>query len=360
MNSAQISYLFSATTGSLDESLHILVFHHRLYKQLDFTTNFRIKSTIYKQNFENLHNIWYNLVMNEYEKYKIQTKSNIASPNHNTIYYWLKNNGFSEHHIKLLRKKSQSFMLNGVYCNINQSLNDKDVLEVLKNPRKASNIISCDGDIDVLYEDDCYLIVNKPHLLASIPTRSHITDNLGGRICNYMRKKDSNFVLRIVNRLDKDTAGIVVVAKDIMSYNNLKDMEKTYYALCQGVFPQKAMTIDKPILTITHDGINQMKRVVSEKGKPAITHVEVEKVFGGFSLLKLNLETGRTHQIRVHLSNEGFPLLGDNLYSEEKTSLPHTFLLLKKISFTHYKTGQKISLEVPFPNDWKQFLTGDF
>lgn len=288
--------------------------------------------------------------MNEYEKYKIQSTQNMQ-----TIYFWLKNNGFSEHHIKLLRKNPKSFKVNGSFCNIKQKLEIGDTLEVLKNPQKASEVPLCDGEVEILYEDDEYLIVNKPHLLACIPTRSHISDNLGGRICNYMKTRQENFVLRIVNRLDKDTAGIVVVAKDIKSYNNLKSLDKTYYALCEGTFEQKSFTIDKPILTISANGINEMRRVISDKGKQAITHATVLKEFQNYSLLKVKLETGRTHQIRVHLSSEGHPLLGDSLYSENASQKSHTFLLLKEVSFFHYKTGKKISIEVPFPKDWYDY-----
>lgn len=291
--------------------------------------------------------------MEKYEKYKIENSQTLKTP---TIYFWLKSNGFSEHFIKALRKNQSSFKLNGTPCIINQNLANGDLLEVLKNPFKASNIQICDSELEIIYEDEDYLIVNKPHLLACIPTRSHYLDNLGGRIVKYMQQKDSNFVLRIVNRLDKDTAGIVIVAKSTPAYNNLKNIDKTYYALCRGNFDKTQFSINAPILTITENGINQMRRIVSKDGKPATTHITVEKNFDTYSLVRLKLETGRTHQIRVHLSSIGHSLLGDSIYSTVEESESHTFLILKEISFIHPRTNNRIALSVPFPEEWHKYI----
>ncbi len=292
--------------------------------------------------------------METYEKYIIRDHSSLKQP---TIYFWLKSIGFSEHFIKALRKNERSFKVNGTYCKINHRISNGDILEIMKNPHPASAIQPCDGELEVIYEDDEYLAVNKPHLLACIPTRSHYQDNLGGRIVKYMQTKDQNFVLRMVNRLDKDTAGIVIVAKSNSAYNNLKNIDKTYYALCRGKFGEKNFTIDKPILTINENGINQMKRVVSKDGKPSVTHATIEKEFVTYSLTKLKLETGRTHQIRVHLSSIGHNLIGDHIYSSVTESENHTFLILKEASFTHPQTCKQINLNIPFPNEWDKYLS---
>lgn len=294
--------------------------------------------------------------MRTYENFVIRNSKSLKEP---TVYFFLKSNNFSEHQIKALRKNENSFMLNGQICSIREKLTDGDTLEVLINPQiSGSQIAPCEGPLNILFEDDDYIIVNKPHNLSCIPTRSHYNDNLGGRVLSFMNKKSSNFVLRIVNRLDKDTAGIVIIAKSAAAYNNIGKIDKTYYALCNGALDFKQLTINKPILTISKNGINQMKRVVSPEGKPSITHVFVEKGLKESSLIRLKLETGRTHQIRVHLSHIGHSLVGDRIYSPVSELEGHTFLILKEISFLHPKTKQQISLSIPFPDEWNKYLNG--
>ncbi len=292
--------------------------------------------------------------MKKYETYRID---NLSSLKDNTIYFFLKSQDFSEHQIKELRKNEKSFILNDNYCTIKAKLSNGDKLQVLTNPQNASQILACDRALDILYEDDYYLIVNKPHLLASVPTRSHYNNNLGGRIMNYMNNKDDNFVLRIVNRLDKDTAGIVITAKSASAYNRLGKIDKTYYALCHGNFNEKEITINAPILTISKNGINQMKRIISPNGKPSITYATLVKQYKNFALIKLKLETGRTHQIRVHLSHIGHSLLGDKIYSNNTNETDsHTFLILKQIAFTHPTIQKQIKIEIPYPSNWNHYL----
>lgn len=287
----------------------------------------------------------------QYEKLKINNTKDLKHP---TIYYFLKSNQFSEHFLKNLRNSENGIYLNGIFTPINSKIIDGDILEILKNPSSKSNFPPCDGDLNIIFEDDDYLIVNKPHNLACVPTRSHINNNLGGQVIKYMTTKDQHFTLRIVNRLDKDTAGIVIIAKNVIAYNNIKNIEKTYFALCEGIIPQKT-TISSPILTQTINGINQMKRIISPLGKKSITHIQPIKTFLNHSLIKLTLETGRTHQIRVHLSIISHPLLGDNIYNET-TTLPHTFLILKEITFTHFRTNNSINLQINFPKEWEDYI----
>ena len=279
--------------------------------------------------------------MKKFEKFIIENIKNLKQP---TIFFWLKNQGFSENYISHLRQP-EMIRLNNNFVNIRTIISDGDILEITQNPNQKTNIQLCEGHLEILFEDDDYLIVKKPHNLACMPTRSHFLNNLGGQICNYMSE---DFVLRIVNRLDRETAGIVVVAKNVISCNNVK-LEKEYHALCHGII-DKNTTINAPILTVVKNGINQHKRIVDKNGKVSITHIKPIKIFENKTLVSCTLETGRTHQIRVHLSHINHPLVGDTLYGSNEPS--HAFLLLKKINFTHFRTKENIEIEVDYPDDW--------
>ena len=282
--------------------------------------------------------------MKEYITYTIEKVEELKNP---TIYFFLKNMGVSEHFIKSLRRSENSILLNGSPSNLRNTIKNGDTLSIEKEPKGSNFTEECDGNLDIAYEDDNYLVVNKPHGLACIPTRSHFSNNLGGQIVRYMHTKKQNFVLRIVNRLDKDTAGLVIVAKNTFAYNNIGKVDKTYHAICHGNILEN-ITIDKPILTEQENGINKLKRIISPDGKKSITHVFPLKNYQDFCHVKCKLETGRTHQIRVHLSSINHPLLDDPIYSHDKNG--HTFLLLKEISFNN------INLSVPFPDDWEKYI----
>lgn len=295
-----------------------------------------------------------------YEEFKISQHEDLKlkSP---TIYFYLKSKNFSESYISKLRTSKDSILLNKKPATLKTQVKIGDTLSISNNPQVSSTIFLCEGNLDIIFEDDDFLLVNKPHNLACMPSRSHYTENLGGMICKYMQSKDKNFVLRIVNRLDKDTAGLVLIAKNLISYNNIKDLRKEYSALCYGNFDIDKLTINSKIETIQHNGINQMERIISNNGKNAVTHVEVVKNYDNFSLIKLDLETGRTHQIRVHLSSINHPLLGDKIYTKDDKILKefpfdHTMLLVKKISFINSRTNKKMEFEIDFPSQWTTFL----
>ena len=239
------------------------------------------------------------------EKYEKFTVKNSASLKKQTVYFYLKSIDLSESYISKLRKQEGSILLNNKIANLKAQIKDNDKIEILKNPSSGSNISTVDcSNLSIVYEDDDYLVVNKPHNLACIPTKSHYSDNLGSQICSYMQRKDPNFVLRILNRLDKETAGLIVIAKNLFAYKNITKIDKTYYALCYGNLDQKEITINQPILTKNVNGINIMKREVSPLGKEAIKeYLPMQKgdVFQTYAdTTKLEQETGYKPKISLH------------------------------------------------------------
>lgn len=295
---------------------------------------------------------------NNYEEINVKEISSLKQP---TIYFFLKSNNFSESYIKSLRNTENAILLNNKPADMKFRIEIEDNIKILKNPKSKTEIELCEGKLDIIYEDEDFLIVNKPHNLACMPSKSHFHENLGGQICNYMSKKDKNFVLRIINRLDKETAGLVIVAKSLFAYKSLSKINKDYHAICLGELEDDYLKIDSPILTTQTNGINDMKRAISPYGKPAVTHVQVLKKLKNKTLVKLNLETGRTHQIRVHMASIKHPLLEDSLYAFENekpifNTQKHCFLTLKKISFFHFRKNEMIELEIPYPTDWLEIL----
>ena len=214
----------------------------------------------------------------------------------------------------------------------------------------SDNILPVDGNIEILYEDEDILCVNKPSGMPTHPSQNHHSDTLANYVCWYYRNVP--FTFRVSNRLDSYTSGIVIIAKNMYSASFLcteafrKNISKTYYALCRGVFENKKGTV---VANIGRCEGSTIKRMVSQSGKYAETDYEVIKEAGGNSYLKLNLKTGRTHQIRVHMAHIGHPLLNDFLYDELADSEKRYFLHCGKISFMHPCRKEVITIEAPIP-----------
>lgn len=271
------------------------------------------------------------------------------------IYYFLKNQGFSENFISNLRKTWGNFVLNDEIVNIRKPLHEGDLLKINSSPNKKTTIMQSVIPLDIVYEDKYYLLINKPSGLSCMPTRSHFNHNLAGAICFYMSKKDNNFVLRIINRLDKDTAGIIIVAKDSISQNKISNIEKTYHAVCTGVL-KYPIQINTPIKTISINGKNQLKRIIAPDGKEASTFITPLKTFNNHTLISAKIIHGRTHQIRLHSSSAGHSLVGDEIYGQKSTLITHTALICKDVSFFHPYLNKQLHFEVDYPDDFKSLL----
>lgn len=271
------------------------------------------------------------------------------------IYTYLKRNGYSENYVKNLRKKEGYILLNAKIAHSDFILKQGDILELCKSPNTKSSVMPCQYDLDIVYEDDDIIIVNKPSGLSTLASKSHYSQNLSGAIVNYMNKKTDNFVVRIVGRLDKDTAGLVVIAKHSLICNKLSQnsaIKKTYLAIATGKIDER-ITIDKNIATTKNEfGYNNLKREISPEGKSAITYVTPIAYDGENTLIKAEIEYGRTHQIRLHLASIGHPLLGDLVYGNASDKISHSALACYRIQLYNELSGKNIDVHIPLPLDF--------
>lgn len=237
--------------------------------------------------------------------------------------------------------------------------NDKISIELPKN--EEQNIEPEKMDIDVVYEDMDIIVVNKRPGMVVHPTKSYQSGTLANGLLYYFRENGEQCIVRLVNRLDMNTSGLIIIAKNQFSHMALSrdmhsdDFEKSYLAIVHGNLPKKSGVIDLPIYR-TGDG--SIKRVIDERGQRSITCYEVVDSFNGVDLVKLTLKTGRTHQIRVHMSYIGYPLYGDDLYCEEddKKYINRQALHAYKLKFPHPRTGKELSLEIGLPEDMKDLI----
>lgn len=253
-----------------------------------------------------------------------------------------------------LIKKNMLF-LNNTTCDTRAPVKIGDKLIIDFNYEEDnSNIVPNGMDLDIIYEDDWLLIVNKPSGIAIHPSILHFNNSLSNGIRFYFDKIGLKKKIRPVNRLDKDTSGLVIFAKceyiqECLSLQMQEGiLKKEYLCLVSGTINQKSGTINLPIAR--KEG-SIMERCIDEKGKQAITHYKVIKEFKNYSLVECRLETGRTHQIRLHMASIGHPLLGDTLYGTSSSLISRQALHSYKIKFIHPITKKEIELIAKLPQD---------
>jgi len=262
--------------------------------------------------------------------------------------YW----GFSGSLITAL-KKGDCILLNGKKEFVNKVVNEGDVLKINLPCMASENIVPNPIPLSILYEDDDILAVNKPAGMPTHPSIGHYEGTLANAVMHYYR--DVPFTFRAITRLDRDTSGVVLIAKHIVSADRLSKslingtLEKEYMAVCVGAPTAKAGIIDAPIKRET-EGI--IKRCIAEDGKPSLTEYKVIEEKDGLSLIKLQPRTGRTHQLRLHLSHIGTPILADFLYGKEITN-ERTRLHCNTLRFPHPFSGKVTEITAPLPDDMK-------
>ena len=260
----------------------------------------------------------------------------------------------------------ENILVNGKKTKSSYKLNLDDIVTIIKKEAKETEIKPQDIPLDIVYEDNDILVVNKQKGLVVHPGNGNPDGTLVNAIMNHCKESLSGIggEIRpgIVHRLDKDTSGILIIAKNDKAHINISEqiknheVKKTYIALVRGIVRENMATIDMPIARSNKD---RTKMAVSKNGKNAITHIKVLERFKGFTLLEVNIETGRTHQIRVHLSEIGYPIVGDYVYSNGKNpfNVVGQMLHSMRIEFKHPVTNKQMKLEAELPEYFEEILT---
>lgn len=263
---------------------------------------------------------------------------------------YLRDFGVSSSLLTKLKQDENGIKLNGKFAKTIERLKTGDELKIsIKNKGKMPQKFECDK-VSVAYSDEDILVLNKPSLMPVHESRNHRGDTLANVSACFL---DPDCAFRAVYRLDRDTSGLVLIAKNELAASKLAGkVKKDYYAVVSGVF-EGSGTIDLPIKRVKESII---ERGVFDDGERAVTHWNAVKTDGENTLLKINLETGRTHQIRVHFAHLGHPLLGDSLYGGNLTKIDRQALHCKTIYFAHPITGESVTVDCDFPNDFKGLI----
>ena len=259
---------------------------------------------------------------------------------------------------KLIREKH--VLLNGKIIDTRSSIVLNDVITINLNFNEESeNIISIQIPLNIIYEDECFLILNKPAGIAVHPSILHYTDSLANGVKFYFESIGLKRKIRPINRLDLNTSGIIIFAKNeyvqecLIKQMQNSTFQKYYIAFVEGTFTNKEGTINLPIARKENSII---ERCISENGQTAITDYKVLSEYNNFSIVECHLQTGRTHQIRVHMSATNHPLLGDTLYGSSSDLINRQALHCYKVSFTHPITKQSLTFNCDLPNDMDSIL----
>ncbi len=273
---------------------------------------------------------------------------------------FLQEKGFSRQNLVELKRMPESILLNGVWEYVTRRLTKGDILRVhIKEEDSSEKIPPVPLPFFVVYEDEDIVVVNKPADMPIHPSLNNYENTLGNAAAYYFTQQGKSFIFRCINRLDRDTTGLTILAKHMVSCSILQNdmverkISREYLAIVEGVFENAEGTIDAPIGRKEDSTIERM--IDYENGERAVTHYRVLEQKENVAMLALKLETGRTHQIRVHMASIGHPLIGDFLYNPTNTGMKRQALHARHLSFRHPITKEEIGLEAPVPDDMKGF-----
>lgn len=304
-----------------------------------------------------------------------------ADLQNSTIKYFLKTKGYSSGNLIALKKYTSGILVNGQPAHVNQLLKPDDTLTInIIEETFSEKINPVNLPLDIVYEDEDLLVINKPAGMPIHPSVNNYDTSVANALAWYFDRQGIPFVFRCINRLDKDTSGLTIVAKHFVSAGILSNMvaeqkpdllpandtrvtaqvpahkglRREYLAIVRGSLTPPRGTIDVPIGRKPGSVIERM--VDFEKGERAITHYQLVEESNGHSLVALQLETGRTHQIRIHMGHIGFPLIGDYLYNPDREFIGRQALHSHRLTFHHPITGRVMEFIAPLPTDMQQVL----
>ncbi len=263
------------------------------------------------------------------------------------------------HSLLIKLKLQHKIMVNGQVTYTNYRLHAGDLVTVNITLDEQNHIVPEDIPLDIIYEDSDLLVINKPPGLAVHPSKGILKGTLANAVTHYWLQQGKSLLFRPINRLDKDTSGLILIGKSQYAHQAIFRQQKqgtirrTYLAVVEGIIHEDYGCINQPI---AHIDPRFCTRTVDLSGKPAVTNYVVLKRFKGLTLLSLTLDTGRTHQIRVHLSQSGYPICGDALYGKPSPFIGRQALHAYQLTFQQPRTGTTLQFEAALPLDIAKLL----
>lgn len=274
---------------------------------------------------------------------------------------FLRRKRYSGQNLSEIKRMPKSILVNGVHYYMRQELSTGDHLQVrICETQNSEKIPPTKLPLDIIYEDEDLLVLNKPAGMPIHPSLNNYTNSIANALAYYFQSQGKPFIFRCCNRLDRDTSGLTIVSKHLVSGSILSDMTKyrevhrEYLAIARGSVTPSEGTIQAPLGR--KEGTIIERTIDWEHGEDAVTHYKVVKEANGHSLVSLRLETGRTHQIRIHMKYLGYPLIGDYLYNPDMEYMTRQALHSHHMEFTHPITGAHMSFTAPLPEDMARVM----
>ena len=274
---------------------------------------------------------------------------------------YLKRKGYSSQNLAAIKRMPKSILVNGVHYYMRQTLASSDRLTIHITETKCSEKIPpVKLPLDIIYEDEDIIVINKPAGMPIHPSLNNYYNTLANALAWYYQEQNKPFIFRCCNRLDRDTSGLTVVAKHLVSAGILsamtgrREVHREYLAITAGHVMPESGTIDAPLGR--KSGTIIERTVDWEAGEPAVTHYQLVSSNERHSLIALKLETGRTHQIRIHMKYLGYPLIGDYLYNPDMSCIGRQALHSHRLSFPHPITGKIMDFQASLPADMQAVL----
>lgn len=274
---------------------------------------------------------------------------------------FLRRKRYSGQNLSEIKRMPKSILVNGVHYYMRQELSKGDHLQVrICETKNSEKIPPTNLPLNIIYEDEDLLVLNKPAGMPIHPSLNNYTNSMANALAYYFQSQGKPFIFRCCNRLDRDTSGLTIVSKHLVSGSILSDMTKyrevhrEYLAIARGSVTPSEGTIQAPLGR--KEGTIIERTVDWERGEDAVTHYKVVKEANGHSLVSLRLGTGRTHQIRIHMKYLGYPLIGDYLYNPDMEYMTRQALHSHHMEFTHPITGEHMSFTAPLPEDMARVM----